>query len=131
MLGYDFTYRGNQNELLAEALGMMQPLERLSEFTPNSILSYEPSLQLALDDDCKTQCRLSFETRTTAFQVRSGEYTEDQLSVYLTVRRYSSLEKGENFASELRRLATLAERMADEYLVENVLRPLQQTIALK
>lgn len=131
MLGFDFTYRGNQNELLAEALGMMQPLERLYEFAPNSILSYEPSLQLALDDDCKTQCRLSFETRTTAFQVRSGEYTEDQLSVYLTVRRYSSLEKGENYASELRRLAKLAEKLADEYLVDNVLRPLQQTIALK
>ena len=131
MLGFDFTYRGNQNELLAEALGLMQPLERLTEFAPNSILSYEPSLQLALDDDCKTQCRLSFETRTTAFQVRSGEYTEDQMSVYLTVRRYDSLDKEELFPSELKRLSTLAEKMADEYLVDHVLRPLQQTIALK
>lgn len=131
MLGFDFTYRGNQNELLAEALGMMAPLERLSEFAPNSILSYEPSIQLALDEDCKTQCRLSFETRTTAFQVRSGEYTEDQLSVYLTVRRYDSLERGESFANELRRLADLAEKMTDDFLVDNVLRPLQQTIALK
>ena len=131
MMGFDFTYRGNQNELLAEALGMMPALERFSEFAPHAILSYEPSLQLSLDEDCKTQCRLSFETRTTAFQVRSGEYSEDQLSVYLTVRRYDSLDKGESFADELRRLAHLAEKMADEYLVDNVLRPLQQTIALK
>jgi len=131
MLGFDFNYRGNQNELLAEALGMMQPLERLTEFAPNSILSYEPTLQLALDDDCKTQCRLSFETRTTAFQVRSGEFSEDQMSVYLTVRRYDSLDKGESFSAELRRLSDLAEKMTDEFLVDNVLRPLQQTIALK
>ncbi len=131
MLGFDFTYRGNQNELLAEALGMMPPMEQLAGFAPNSILSYEPAIQIALDDECKTQCRLAFETRTTAFQVRSGEYTEDQLSVYLTVRRYDSLNKDENFSAELLRLANICEKLTDEYLVENVLRPLQQTIAMK
>ncbi len=130
-LGFDYTYRGNQNELLAEALGMMAPMEKLAEMRGTSILSYEPTIQLALDDDCKTQCRLAFETRTTAYQVRSGEFSEDQLSVYLTVRRYDSLGSEEDFVAELIRLAGLCERMADEYLVENVLRPLHQTIALK
>jgi hypothetical protein len=130
-LGFDYTYRGNQNELLAEALGMMAPMEKLAEMPGTSILSYEPTIQLALDDDCKTQCRLAFETRTTAYQVRSGEFSEDQLSVYLTVRRYDSLGSEEDFGAELIRLAGLCERMADEYLVENVLRPLHQTIALK
>ncbi len=131
MLGFDFTFRGNHNELLAEALGMMPPLERLMEHSPNAILSYEPAIQFAIDDECKTQCRLAFETRTTAYQVRTGEYSEDQLSVYLTVRRYDSLTKGEDFALELRRLANLSEALVDDYLVENVLRPLHQTIALK
>ncbi|MCA9133528.1 MAG: hypothetical protein KDA45_10255 [Planctomycetales bacterium] len=131
MLGFDYTYRGNQNELLAEALGMMPALEKLVEGSPASILSYEPAIQLSLDDDCKTQCRLGFETRTTAYQVRSGEFSEDQLSVYLTVRRYESLRKGEDFAAELLRLAEVAEKLVDDYLVDNVLRPLQQTIALK
>lgn len=131
MLGFDFTFRGNHNELLAEALGMMPPMERLNELYPNAVLSYEPSLQFALDDDCKTQCRLAFETRTTAYQVRTGEYTEDQLSVYLTVRRYDSLSKSEDFAVELKRLADLSEKLVDNYLVEHVLRPLQQTIAIK
>lgn len=131
MLGFDFTYRGNQNELLAEALGMMPAMERFCERSPGAILSYEPAIQLAFDDDCKTQCRLSFETRTTAYQVRSGEYSEDQISVYLTARRYDSLNREESFGSELIRLAAVCERLTDEYLVENVLRPLQQTIALK
>lgn len=131
MLGFDFTFRGNHNELLAEALGMMPALERLNELSPNAILSYEPAIQFALDDECKTQCRLAFETRTTAYQVRTGEYTEDQLSVYLTVRRYDSLSKSEDFSAELKRLADLSERIVDDYLVENVLRPLHQTIAIK
>lgn len=131
-LGFDYTYRGNQNELLSEALGMIPALDRLGEIADGAPLSYEPSFQVALDEDCKTQCRLAFETRTTAYQVRSGEYSEDQLSVYLTVRRFDSLSASdEPFGDELARIAQLCERMADEYLVEHVLQPLRKTIALK
>jgi hypothetical protein len=130
-MGFDYNYRGNQNELLAEALGMMPAMEKLAAISGTSILGYEPSIQLAIDEDCKTQCRMAFETRTTAYQVRSGEYGEEQLSVYLNLRRYDSLSAGEDFATEMHRLAKLCEKMVDEYLVENVLRPLQQTIAMK
>lgn len=130
-MGFDFTYRGNQNALLSEALGMVPALERLAEFPGSSILGYEPSIQLSLDDELKTQCRLAFETRTNAYQIRSGEFGEDQLSVYLTVRRFDSLNSGEEFSKELTRLAKICVELVDGYLVENVLRPLQQTIALK
>ena len=129
--GFDYVYRGNHNELLAEALGMIPALERFSEIEGTRPLSYEPVYQMALDDDCKTQCRIAIETRTTAYQVRSGEFGEEQLSVYLTVRRFDSLGNNENFVSELHRLAEHCERLADEFLVENVLQPLQKTIALK
>jgi hypothetical protein len=131
MMGFDFVYRGNQNELLVEALGLVPSIDKLAEITGTSVLSYEPAVQLALDEDCKTQCRLSFETRTTAYQVRSGDYSEDPLSVYLTLRRYDSLRSDEQFGEELVRLAGLCEKIADEYLVDNVLRPLQQAIAMK
>lgn len=130
-LGFDYTFRGNHNELLAEALGLPPAMEKLSEVTNGSLLSYEPVLQLALDSDCKTQCRVAFETRTTAYQVRSKEFSEDQISVYLTVRRFDSLTSEEQFGDELVRLAGLCEKLADDYLVENVLQPLQKAIALK
>lgn len=130
-MGFDFNYRGNHNELLAEALGMMPALEKLGDKVGNSLLGYEPVIQLALDKDCKTQCRVAFETRTTAYQVRSGEFTEEQLSVYLTVRRFDSLSSEEQFGDELCRIAQICESLADEYLVENVLQPLHKTIALK
>lgn len=130
-MGFDFTYRGNQNDLLAEALGLIPAQEKLLEIPGTTVLGYEPSIQLSLDDDCRTQCRLAFETRTSPFQVRSGDYTEEQLSVYLLVRRYDSLRPGESFVDELRRLAKVCTDMVDNHLVENVLKPLQQTIAIK
>ena len=131
MFGFDYNYRGNHSELMAEALGMLPGFEKLLDIPGTTLLCHEPSIQFALDDECRTQCRISFETRTSAYQVRMGEFAEDQLSVYLTLRRYDSLNAGEEYASELMRLAGLCRDLVDDYLIENILRPLQQTIALK
>lgn len=130
-LGFDFDYRGNHSALLAEALGVAPALERLSELHPGPLLGYDPSIQFAVDDECKTQCRISFETRSSAYQVRTGEYGEESLSVYLLVRRYASLGKSEQFGAELERLAHLADQIVKDYLIESVLQPLHKTIALK
>lgn len=130
-LGFDFDYRGNHSALLSEALGVAPALEHLGELSPGPVLGYDPSIQFALDDDCKTQCRVSFETRSTAYQVRSGDFGEESLSVYLLVRRYASLAEGEEFSAELQRLSNIAERIVNNYLVENVLQPLHKAIALK
>lgn len=129
--GFDFTFRGNQNELLAEALGLMPAFEKISESLGPSLLGYEPAIQFALDEDCKTQCRVNFETRTSAYQIRSGEYPEEQLSVYLTVRRYESLGANETFVGEFDRLAGLGRELVDSFLIDNILRPLQQTISTR
>jgi len=129
--GFDYTFRGNQNEVMNEALGVIPAFEKLLDLPETSVLCNEPAIQIALDDECRTQCRIAFETRTSAYQVRTGDFPEDQLSVYLTVRRYDSLAPGEDYASEFQRLSRLAGDLVDGYLVENVLRPLQQAIALK
>jgi hypothetical protein len=130
-MGFDYSYRGNHNELLCDALGMVPAVEKLAEIAGGPPLSYEPIIQLTMNENSKTQCRLAFETRTTGYQVRSSEYGEEQLSVYLTVRRFDSLGSEEQFGEELVRIARLCEKMVDEYLVEHVLQPLQKTIALK
>ena len=131
MFGFDFTYRGNHNELLVEALGMTPAYERLLEISGGSTICYEPALQIALDPECRTQVRIGLETRTTAYHVRTGEFPEEQLSVYLTARRYGSLDAGETYVSAMARLAEVARNLVDNYVVENVLRPLQHTIAIR
>jgi len=131
MYGFDFTYRGNHNELLVEALGITPAFERMTELPGATVIANEPSIQFSLDAECRTQCRLSVETRTTAYHVRTGEFPEEQLSVYLTARRYGSLEPGEDFESAMLRLADICQGLVDAYVIENVLRPLQQTIAIK
>jgi hypothetical protein len=77
------------------------------------------------------QVRVSTETRTNAFQVRTGEFNEEQLSVYVTARQYGSLDPDATYVDTLDRLATLARDVVDSCVIEQILRPLARTISLK
>jgi hypothetical protein len=131
LYGFDFTYRGNHNQLITEALGVSPALERLAEIPGASIINHEPSLTVALDEDCRTQCRLSVETRTSAYQVRTGDFSEEQLSVYVTARQYGSLGPDSSFEKTLVDLARVCEEMLDAWVIEHVLDPIKRTISLK
>lgn len=130
MYGFDYTYRGNHNQLLVDALGVVPAFEKMTEISGAMVLANEPSIQFALDEECRTQCRLSVETRTSAYHLKTREFPEEQLSVYFTARRYGSLDGEENYVSAMRKLAEICREVVDTYVVENVLRPLQQAIAI-
>jgi hypothetical protein len=96
-----------------------------------TVINYEPSLTLALDEDCRVQCRMNIETRTNAFQVRTGEFPEEQLSVYVTARQYGSLDPDSTYVEVLARLARICEEMIEGHVMEHVLRPLAREIAMR
>ena len=131
LFGFDFTYRGNHNQLVAEALGLSPALEKLGDLPGATVINYEPSVTLALDEDCRTQIRVSVENRTTAYQARTGDFPEEQLSVYLTARQYGSLGPEVTFVKALENLSRVCHEYVDEYVIDQVLRPLQRAIALK
>ncbi len=131
LFGFDFTYRGNHNQLVAEALGVCPALERMLDIPGANIINCEPSLTLALDEECRIQCRISLETRTNAYQVRTGDFQEEQLSVYFTARRYGSLAPETTYVAALDRLLGICYDVVDNYVVDGVLKPLARAIALK
>jgi hypothetical protein len=131
LYGFDFTYRGNHNQLVAEALGINPALEKLLDISGSTVINQEPSLTIALDEECRLQCRVSVETRTNAYQIRTNDYPEEQLSVYVTARQYGSLAPDRNFAETLDRLSEICQEVLDNHVIENVLRPLARTISLK
>jgi hypothetical protein len=131
LYGFDFMYRGNHNQLLAEALGVGAAFERLVELPGATIINYEPTLTIALDEECRLQCRLSVEARTNAYQIRMGEYPEEQISVYVTARQYGSLSPATTFVQTLDRLSQVCQEMLENHVIEQILQPLQRTIAMK
>ena len=131
MMGFDFAYRGNHHNLLADTLGVVPAFEKMLDVPAARLVSNEPSIHFALDEDCRTQCRLSIESRTSAYHIRTGDYPEEQISVYLTIRRYGSLDADDTYISVLDRLQNHAVDILESYVIQNVLVPLQQAIAIK
>lgn len=129
--GFDFNFCGNQNQLLADALGFHPAFESLAHLPDIALLRNEPSLEFTFGEESQVQCRLSIETRTNAYHVRTGNYPDDQLSVYLTARHTGSLEGGETFHTLLDRLNLACTSLIEGHLVEHVLQPLQQAIAIQ
>lgn len=131
MMGFDFSYRGNHDALVAEALGTGHAMEGFLDIPGSRVLNYEPSIFFSLDEQCRRQARLLVETRTNAYQVRRNEFPDEQISVFFTVRQYGSIETDRTYEDTLRELHIQCEDLLDSHVINQVLRPLAQAIAMK
>ena len=86
---------------------------------------------ISLDESCRLQCRLSVETRTNAYQVRTGQFPEAPISVYFTVRQYWGRQAGKTFGESYRNQRKICQELVDNHIIPAVVRPLAQTIAAK
>jgi len=130
LVGFDFSYRGNQNELIAEALGVCPAFEKLAAMPGATFIGNEPALTVALDPECRIQCRVNVETRTNAYQIRTQDFQEEQVSVYVTARQYGSLSADTTYVAAIERLARIVQEVVDGYVVHSVLEPLARAISL-
>ena len=110
---------------------LMTAMESLLEIPGARTLNFEPSITLAMEEDCRRQCRIMIETRTNAYQVRRGEFADDQISVYFTMRQYGSLQHDASYEDTLGELRHECEQLVHEHVVDQILRPLAQAIATK
>lgn len=131
MVSFDFVYTGNHDEVVAEAIGSQTTFESLMQFQGAKVLNYEPSVMIALDDACRLQCRLSVETRSNPFQVRTGQFGEAPISVYFTVRNYWAKSGSRDFLEAYQYQRKTCLEMVESHVIPNVVRPLAQTIATR
>jgi hypothetical protein len=129
MYGFDFTYEGNHDEVVAEALGVIPGMEALFEQGSARVINYEPTITLALEDSCRLQARMTIETRTNAYQVRTGEFGDDQISLYFTVRQYWGPGPDASFIDSFRRQRALGEEMLRTAVIPRIVQPLARAIA--
>ncbi|GAB4131050.1 hypothetical protein [Thermopirellula anaerolimosa] len=131
LFGFDFRYRGNHNQVVAEALGVLPALDSLRDLPGNQLIRYEPSIVLALDEDCRLQCRLEISTRTPEDQIRFKDYTTENLSVHFTVRHYGWLPGKDGFEQTLDLLIKTAQPAVEQYVIPNIVQPLVKAITYR
>lgn len=128
---FDFLYQGNHDEVVAEALTHGTPLESLTQVPAARVLHFQPTMMLALDDACQLQARLSIETRTTAYQVRTGQFPESPVTVYFTVRQFWGKQPFKTFAESYHNQRRILDELVSTYVVPQVINPLAKAISAK
>lgn len=131
MFGFDFNYQGNHNELLTDALGVPTAFESFANGYQGKLVAYEPHIQFAVDDECQTQCRISVEARTSAYHIKTQEFPTEQLSVYVTARRYGSMLLGTDLAKVYKELVGVCTDIIDQTVASEILKPIQRTIEIR
>jgi hypothetical protein len=129
LFGFDLPFGGNHDEIIAESLLGQSPLTCLTEEPDARAVDFQPSVTVSLSEDCRLQARIDVVTRTNSYQVRTGDYADDVISVYLIVRRYWGDRPGEPLEHLFEQMAQRAEALCTSYIVPRILRPISTAIA--
>jgi hypothetical protein len=128
--GFDLEYRGNHDQLVADTLFGEGPLAGL--LNHESVLhtiDAQPFLGLAISENCDTQVYLEIKSRTSTYEVRTQQYDQQPLGVYLTLRKYWGFGENESLLDAHRLLTQKAEEWAADKIVPLIVNPLAMAIA--
>jgi hypothetical protein len=131
MFAFDFLYAGNHDEVVAEALVGGTPLDNLIQVPGSRVINCEPSLMLALEENCRLQARLSIETRTNAYQIRTGQFPDSPITVYFMVRQYWGKQRFKTFGESYENQRKIAQELVEAHVLPNVITPLSRAISAK
>lgn len=129
LFGFDLEFTGNHDEIVAESLFEASPLACLLDIENARPVDFQPTTVVALSDDVRLQARVDIVTRTSGHQIRSGNFSEDVISIYLIVRRFWDDLPKQPMTEVFADLATRAERLAESHVLPRIVRPIGTAIA--
>lgn len=129
LFGFNLDYRGNRSDIIAQSLLEGSPLSALLDEHPAKTIEFEPTVVMSLTEDCYTQGRLSLESRCSSYQVRTGNYDSEPISVYFTVRRYPSPGEVLNLQESFNSQCETAEDLLTRIVIPQVIVPVAAAIA--
>ncbi len=127
--GFNLDYTGNRDAIVCDALLGGSRLATLVTEAETTALNFEPSLVVALDAECSLQARLAVETRNSSYQVRSGNYEQEPISVYFTVRAHPQPGSRFDMNSSLKAQITAGEELLSRLVIPQIVRPIAAAIA--
>lgn len=126
--GFNLDYMGNRDDIVSHALLGESPLMAVANDS-QKIVEFEPSIIIALDDECAIQARVSVETRSNSYQVRTGRFESEPISVYLTIRQYPAIGQMFDMKESFAALCTHGEDMLCRIVIPQVVQPVAMAIA--
>ena len=129
VLKFDLEYEGNHDELVASTLFPNHPLMTGPRPLGERVIGCQPTIGFTLSEDCATQAYVKIKSRTTTYEVRTGDFGEARISVYVAVRRYWDGESLEELVAVHSELLKHAEEIASQRVLPGIVQPLAAAIA--
>ena len=129
LFGFDLGFGGNHDEVIAESLFPRIPAGMPDRCSGKPGGGFSADGNGGLSEDCRLQARIDIVTRTNSYQVRTGDYSDDAISVYLIVRRYWGDRPKEPMEKLFKEMSAKAEELCESYIIPWVLRPISSAIA--
>lgn len=127
---FDLEYRGNHDALVADTFFSEHLLNTFLEGEEvRHTIDCQPYFGISLSPQCDVQAAVEVKSRTTTFEVRTGEYEPQTLSVLLTVRKYWGFSEPRTLVEEHRDLLAIATELATQKVVPAFVAPLAQAIS--
>lgn len=132
IFGFDLGYRGNHDQLVAEALiGEHAGAGFVFGDHATHLIEAQPYFGIALTPDCDEQAYVEVKSRTTPFEVRSATYEAEPITVFLTVRKYWSGQPCDALDSCCAHLIDVGHALSTERIVPGFVNPLAAAIATR
>ncbi|MGA2172367.1 MAG: hypothetical protein ABSG82_05055 [Sedimentisphaerales bacterium] len=127
----DFYCVSGHDQIIAEALGS-GAFNCLLDLPLARAIDYSPSIVVALSEDCRTQARISIESRTSIYDPdKVPQPTEEPISLAFTIRQYPLSSGKFDMLKSFERQCRLAEELMMDKIVPNFVHPLLNVIAQK
>ena len=136
--GFDFGYKGNHHELIAEALLGETPMGKLLEANVGGGaggaggakgINFELSGIVSLSEDTRTHARVWIEPRTTPTQIRTGDFQEEMISLYVIIRQWNGGKRLPELHALHEQLIEQGEKFVDDHVIGPFLSPIRDAIA--
>ena len=129
LFGFNMDYQGNRDVIVADAVLGGSAMGSVVSELPGKPVECEPNIVISLDEECYTQMRLSIETRCSSYQVRTGQYDDEPISVYLTVRMYPRPGETVDLKETFDEQRDSCEDIVGRVLIPNVVQPIAAAIS--
>jgi hypothetical protein len=128
LFGFDLEAKGNQNEIVFDALLAQTPLGALLDYPNARPVDVQPVFGISLSDKMDLQAFFEVKTTTSQSQIRSGKYRSEPISIFLTIRKHGPIDKVEDLLTNFELMRQHAEKLAVERVVPDLLTPISRAI---
>ena len=125
----DFDYKGNHDELISSALLHETPYSALLDINNSRPIGYSPSYIVSLSEDCRTQLKITVESKTSLYEVRKGSFREQAITLAVAFRQYPRPNEKFDTMGAFRNLCSMGQTIMHEKIVPAFVNPIAREIS--